>query len=118
MPDERFPADNSPQWEDDPDGLEVPPSVTFMEMMRQAAAKSAKPVPDPAEQLFRRKVQSAPPPTEPTPMPAPAPAQAPTLTTATLVTEQLPAEPVQSPEAAQATAREAAIEEQRIQRIK
>jgi N-acetylmuramoyl-L-alanine amidase len=118
MPDERFPADNSPQWEDDPDGLEVPPSVTFMEMMRQAAAKSAKPTPDPAEQLFRRKVQSAPPPTEPTPMPAPAPAQAPTSTVATVVTEPPLTDPAKPAEDAQAAAREAAIEEQRIQRIK
>lgn len=95
MPDDnRLPPDNQPRWEDDPERIEAPPSVTFMEMMRQAAAKS-KPAPEPAEQLFRRTVKAAPPAAEPTPTAEAAP-------------------PV---DAAQ-VARTAAIEEQRIQRIK
>lgn len=91
MPDDRLPPDNQPHWEDEPDAIEAPPSVTFMEMMRQAAAKSAKPTPEAAEQLFKRSVKAASTPANTAPEIVPAPAQ---------------------------TAQEAAIEEQRIQRIK
>src|SRR6185369_4720143 len=42
-------------WEQNPDGAEIPASVTFMEMMRHAAAKAAPPTPPtPSEQLFTR----------------------------------------------------------------
>ncbi len=93
--DNRLPPDNQPRWEDDPERLEAPPSVTFMEMMRQAAAKS-KPSPEPAEQLFRRAVKAAP--------------SVPEVVSSPAETEP-PADTAQA-------ARTAAIEEQRIQRIK
>jgi N-acetylmuramoyl-L-alanine amidase len=52
MPDKPTPEDQPRRPSDE----EVPASVTFMEMMRRAAAKSAPPQPNPAEQLFRRRV--------------------------------------------------------------
>jgi N-acetylmuramoyl-L-alanine amidase len=54
MPDKPKPEEQPHRPSDE----EVPASVTFMEMMRRAAAKSAPPQPDPAEQLFGRRVEN------------------------------------------------------------
>lgn len=106
MPDDnRLPPDNQPQWEDEPDAIEAPPSVTFMEMMRQAAAKSAKPAPEPAERLFKRPVRSA----------AAAP---PSPSVESSVNTTVPAESAAVSPGPSVKSREAAVEEQRIQRIK
>ena len=76
-------------WEQNPDGVEIPASVTFMEMMRHAAAKAAPPEPPtPAEQLFARPMDVT--------LPQPNTA--------------IPNHGVEQ--------REAAIEEQRIRRVK
>lgn len=102
MPDDnRLPPDNQPHWEDEPEGLEAPPSVTFMEMMRQAAAKSSPAALEPAERLFKRPTR-----TSPAPVNDSAPAGSAPESQAVPAAEPAPA------------AREAAIEEQRIQRIK
>jgi N-acetylmuramoyl-L-alanine amidase len=98
---------NEPRFEDDPptddrrdhqNGEDIPASVTFMEIMRQAAAKAAPPPPTPAEQLFARSVDAA------------TPQQTkPLAPTAEAVA-------VASREAEER--REAVIEEQRIRRVK
>jgi N-acetylmuramoyl-L-alanine amidase len=99
MPDDNTLHPDEPRWDDNSDDIEVPPSVTFMEIMRQAAAKSAKPTSDSAEQLFRRPVR---------PAPIPEPAE-----------EEISASPgAPKPDLPAQSAREAAIEEQRIRRIK
>lgn len=103
--DNRLPPDNQPHWEDEPDAIEAPPSVTFMEMMRQAAAKSAKPAPEPAEQLFKRKVKAA-------PVSSATSAEAPPNIAAPADSAAV------APTSPEKTAREVAVEEQRIQRIK
>jgi N-acetylmuramoyl-L-alanine amidase len=45
------------EWTPEPENGDIPASVTFMEMMRQAAAKSAPPTP--AEQLFSKPADAA-----------------------------------------------------------
>ncbi len=99
MPDEHPPQSTPPSEPKRPS--EIPASVTFMEMMRQAAAKSAPVRPaTSADQLFARAGE----PVRRTPVAAQAQAPAQTATAVTDVdTEQR---------------REAALEEQRIQRIK
>jgi len=94
--DPHFEDENLPEdWQHQPEAAKIPASVTFMEMMRHAAAKAAPP-PTPAEQLFARPVDIA----KPT-FPRPPAAEAEAAT-----------------ERAGERRREAAIEEQRIRRVK
>jgi N-acetylmuramoyl-L-alanine amidase len=99
MPNDPHFEDEQPpdKWGQNPDGGEIPASVTFMEMMRHAAAKATPQSPSPAEQLFSRPVDVTP------AKPSTAEVATPVRTsTATTVEQQ----------------REAAIEEQRVRRIK
>lgn len=92
-------------WQHNSEGSEIPASVTFMEMMRQAAAKAAPPPPKPAEQLFTRPVDiKVPPP----PRATGEVAAVATPATATLTAHELAGE----------RRHDAAIEEQRVRRVK
>jgi N-acetylmuramoyl-L-alanine amidase len=88
-------------WRPEPEASEASASVTFMEMMRQAAARHAPP--HPAEQLFAKPLKAEPP---PPPVVTPAPTPPPPVATF----------PVAETSAQQQ--REAAMEEQRIRRVK
>jgi len=108
MPDDRFYDDNThPENRDnDPTNPEIPASVTFMEMMRQAAAKAEASKPKnhhAAEQLFKRPAQVG----------APQPRAA---TATTTTTDAIPG--VESPQGKTEQQRQAEIEEQRIRRVK
>lgn len=132
MPDERDP-NSAPrfedEWENQPndENSEVSASVAFMEMMRQAASKKPSNQPSAADELFARV---APPPPKPTiPTPAPGPTVTPTVAQAATSTAQpdvvTQTDTVASVETASSEQlvrerkkREAAIEEQRVLRIK
>ncbi len=97
------------EWQHHSEGAEIPASVTFMEMMRHAAAKAAPPpTPTPAEQLFTRPVDitSAPAARSPAPMSEVTATAVPA--TATLTAQNHAGE----------RRHEAAIEEQRVRRVK
>jgi N-acetylmuramoyl-L-alanine amidase len=99
--DEQLPED----WQHKSEGAEIPASVTFMEMMRHAAAKAAPPPATPVEQLFTRPVDiKAPSSTRATGEVAAVAAPA----TATLTAQELAGE----------RRHDAAIEEQRVRRVK
>src|SRR5690349_21559162 len=87
-------------WEQNPDGTEIPASVTFMEMMRHAAAKAAPPTPSTsAEQLFARPRDAA--------LPQTSTQDVETVSRSSAV-----------PNHGAEQHREAAIEEQRVRRVK
>lgn len=109
MPDDRFYDDNvRPEDKDnDPTNPEIPASVAFMEMMRQAAAKAEASRPQPpsaAEQLFKRPVQTPNPQAQHT-------AQKTVTTTSTVPV-------VETPKTKSTQELQAAIEEQRVRRVK
>ncbi len=108
MPDDRFNDDNAhPENRDnDPTNPEIPASVAFMEMMRQAAAKAEASKPQPtsaAEQLFKRPIQ---------------PSDFHQRTTATTATATTTVPGLENPKAKSDQQRQAEIEEQRIRRVK
>lgn len=114
MPDDRINDDNNQHaedWEHDPEGPEIPASVAFMEMMRQAAAKAAsKQAPtSPAEQFFVRPSTAA--------QARNTAAQTHTASTqTTTATANVPGLEMGTAKTDQE--RQAAIEEQRIRRVK
>jgi N-acetylmuramoyl-L-alanine amidase len=91
------------KWEQNADGAEIPASVTFMEMMRHAAAKAAPPAPAaPADKLFARTVDF----TRQQPTKSDAPSGETISRSASAAHSGIEQQ------------REAAIEEQRIRRVK
>jgi N-acetylmuramoyl-L-alanine amidase len=101
MPNDPHFEDETPpeEWQNPSDDAEIPASVTFMEMMRQAAAKASPPPASPPEQLFSRAIDVAPARRVPPDTP---PVRSHTATS----------------EVRTVQTREAAIEEQRIRRVK